>query len=791
MPKIQKVLVILCVAFLLVPATVGWGQGTSSTPPPDYRKLQPISVFKDKLPGTWSCNVPDCDLTAPDNLVPIDDSPEGMYEELPSLKLEVREAESWWWLVILAGPGWTTRSIAPYAENGFLEFNVKGAAGGEEFIIKLTDVVTGRDPVEHNLQVALADFATVTTEWQHVAIPLAAFNFASDPEFNLNQVRDVRIEEGKTGPYAKTFWLNDIKFTSPDNEPAHAAIKVNQLGYTPNAEKYALVTGFAEDLPASLSAGTPFSVVRVSDGTAAYSGALELVTDYDPFVSGEKIFRADFSDFSEPGEYTLKLDLADALPGGNESLPFKIGSEIYDALLADAARYFYFQRQGIELTPEYAGDYARPLGHPQDAAAPMLSDLEAETFDVSQGWYDAGDYGKYVSYAAPALDDLLSVYELVPDVFTDAQFNIPESGDGVPDLLNEIKWELDWVLKMQDPADGGFYERIYPNNEAKMPEQDMTVRYIEDLVGGTTPRTKPTRATAVAVAYLARAARVYRPVDAAYADRLLAAARAGWEYLKAYPECWPSTWFSCEQGGIWNVEPQNRLWAAAELFNTTGEAEFNDYFLNLYTDPLFAELWLDTTENAGDPALRGFLAYNESPNADPTAKAWFIEHFNIWREGQLARSENSAWRNFLNDGSDGNESDYYWGSNAVTLETIVVLARGSKIAGGDDGRVARAAYAQLNYILGVNPLRYSYVAGYGADSLTTLYSHIYSHDGQPGIPAGYMAEGPNQYDGGLAYSRFYGKCYVATNSDWTTSEHAIYYNAHLLFVTALAAAEAR
>lgn len=760
----------------------------------NYRALLPVYVFEDTLLGTWSCNAPECDLTAPDNLVPIDDSPDGVYNDLPSLKMEIGEETAGWWLVILAGPGWTTRSLANHAPNGFLEFNVKGAAGGEEFLVKITDVVPGREEPEISLEVNIADYVTVSTDWQSVAIPLSDFGFEDNPDFNLHQVRDVRFEEAYTGDYAKTFWINDLRFTSPDEEPAFPAIKVNQVGYTTDAEKYALVTGFVEDLPADVEAGTPFSVVRVDDDSVAYTGELALVTPYDPLVSGEAIFAADFSEVTEPGRYYLEVDTAGTLEGGTISVPFDIGDDVYDALLVDVARYFYYQRQGIELTDDFAGEFARPLGHPQDSNAPLRSTMEsgelADTLDISQGWYDAGDYGKYVAYAAGAVDDLLAAYELHPDVFTDGQFNIPESGNGIPDVLDELKWELDWVLKMQDPTDGGFYERVYPANATAMPHEHDAARYVEDLLDGTTPNVKPTRATAVATAYLAHAARVYQPFDAAYANQLLAAARAGWDYLQAYPDCWPTTWWTCDPASPWNTEEQNRLWAAAELFHTTGEDEFNEFFLSRYDDEEYSEMWLDTDENAGFPGMRAFLAYASAPNADPDATEWFIEHFNVWRDNQLTRAETFAWRNFLNDGSDGKDSDYYWGSNSVTLETVSTLARGSLIAGNYNERVIRAARAQLNYILGINPLHISYISGYGTTPITTIYSHIYSHDAIEAIPPGYMAEGPNHFDGGRAYSRFYGKAFWPTNSDWTTSEHAIYYNAHLLFVTALAVDEA-
>jgi len=787
-PKQSLLSIALVVVLLIAVAPPVFSAPTEASPTPGYRKLRDISVFKDTLPGHWACSIPDCDLQ-----MSIDDSQAGMYNGLPSLKLYIRPATSWWWLVILAGPGWTTYSIENYAKNGYLEFNVKSASGGEHFNITLTDVVPGRTPIEHNVgPVNTSGYVNITSEWQHVKIPLRDFHFESDPEFNLRQFRDIRFSEDYWGPYEKTIWINDLKITSPDDEPGFPAIKVNQLGYTTSAEKYALVTGFAEELP--VDAGTQFTVRRATDHEPVYTGTLTLVTEYDPYVSGEKILKADFTPLMTPGRYYLDVTVpaTGTLIGGSSSLEFEIGNDIYNPLIVDAARYFYYQRQGITLTVEHAGYWARGMGHPQDSSVQLLSALQGytntitHTFDVSQGWYDAGDYGKYVPYAAAAVNDLLSAYEMFPEMFTDGQFNIPESGNGIPDLLDEVKWELDWALKMQDPTDGGFYERIYPNNATASPENDHQVRYIEDLLGGTVPNTKPTHGTAKGVAYLAQASVVYRPFDSEYADRLLNAAEAGWRYLEAHPDCYPDYWQGCNIP--WDPEPQARFWAAAELFKATGAITYNTYFLDHYQ--AYASDWLTTTENAGGMFLRAFMAYNESPNADPEEKEWFAEHFNQWREMQLQRSENYPWRNFLNDGSDGNDSDYYWGSNAVTLETIIILARGSKIVGNYDARLIRAARAQMNYILGVNPLRHSYVSGYGQDSVQTIFSTIYSYDDKVGIPPGYMAEGPNQFNGGLAYSQFYGKCYADTNSDWTTGEHAIYYNARLLFVTTMVAKEA-
>jgi hypothetical protein len=770
-----------------------------AAPPAGYSDLLPLPVLKDSAPGTSSG--PGCwasgAVAVENGCYPFSSEPEALYGGLPSMVISTTYGDNnWdWWGGALAGVGWTSYSLENYIANGHLEFNVKGTVPGQSVAIHLRDIVPGRagGNEQGGPEVQLSAYVTLSTEWQHVSIPLADL---IAPSQNPRQMQQVRFDRSYSAP-AQTFklWINDIQFTSPDSEPSFAAIKVNQVGYELWNEKYALVSGFAENFTTTV--GTTFTLHLSATNQAVYTGTLALISDYEAFVSGERILTADFSDFDTPGTYILRVDDA-SIPASD---PFIIGHDIYDSLLVDAARYYFYQRQGITLTAEHAPDFPRGLGHPQDATGRWKSDLDGvpgaitRTVDFSKGWYDAGDYGKYTPFAASAVVDLLSAYEMFGIAFPDDHLNIPESGNGLPDILDEIKWEMDWVLTMQDPATGGFYQLVYPNNGPEncasqnpntcVPERDNTVRYIADLVNGQ-PDVKPTEATAKAVAYLAAAARIFHAYDADYAHTLYHAAQRGWAYLQAHPENIAATGWN----GAVLTDTQQRMWAAGEMFRATVElsgtaaaAVYDAYFLERYE--LFASNWLTTTENAGDEVFPGFLAYNASPAADPTEKAWFLEHFGLWREGQLARSEDGAWRNFLHDGSDAWDSDYYWGSNSVTLQTIVILARGSAIAGNLDSRILRAAHAQLNYILGVNPLAQSYVSGYGTRSPETIYSTIYSYDGVPGIPNGYLAEGPNEYSCPLCYSRFPGKAYRDNNSDWTTSEHAIYFNARLVYVAAL------
>jgi endoglucanase len=759
-------------AAILVALAAGAVLAAAGTPPAT-NQLQDIPVFKDQLYGTWSGG----DIVAPGYVIPIDTTE--TYGGLPSLRFEVQGPNQWWWVTILAGQDWMPYSVEHYRANGYLEFNVKGTVGGEVFKLQVGDLDNARTPAETTgPEIGSWNHVWLSTEWQHVRIPLSALipddQVVPQGTFEPRQLRILRFTEAYWGPYAKTFWINDLKFTSPDREPSPPAIRVNQIGYLPLGEKYAHVADFPEAL--TVDVGTRFEVRSAANNEIAYAGTLALVDPHEPFVSGEKVLRADFGRLWRPGRYYLVVDAS----GIDPSPAFEVGWRLYEPALRDATRYFFYQRQGIAIEEPFAEGFARGLGHPGDVAAMMRS--SGAVRDVSQGWYDAGDYGKYTPFAAAPVVDLLDAYGMFPYVFGDDS-NIPESGNGKADVLDEVKWELDWLLKMQDAESGGFYHLIYPNNcpgsGSCRPEDITEQRYVEDLMGGV-PNVRPTASTAKAVAALAHAARAYRHYDDAYADRLLAAAEAGWAYLQANPQNIPATGFNGEQ----STDDAERLWAAGELFRTTQKPVYDRYFRDRYQ--AYAWTWTSTTDNSGYPEMRAFIAYLSAPKAKSEVRNWFRPLYRAWRAQQFARTQ-KTWRNFLDDGSGDFGSDYYWGSNAVTLATITTIATADRAIGDFfDIELVKAARAQLNYVLGVNPLRKSYVTGFGADSASRIFSAIYSSERYPTAqPPGILAEGPNQYQG-WRYSRFFGKCYADTNTDWTVSEHAIYYNASLVFVLALA-----
>jgi endoglucanase len=734
--------------------------GAAVPPPAGYNVLKDNYILKDRDPGG---TVGGTSIEKRDGHLPFEKDTVNPANGLPSIRVH-NPAPGGDWYAMVTPHGWGTIEIAQYVPHGKLEFNVKGADGGEAFQIGFGDNVperqaNGSPASTIKVLVPIAKYTEVTKEWRHVAIPLIDL-VPEGAAFDPRLVRTLEVASANNDPVE--VWLNEIKVTSPDRERQFPRVKVNQVGYGTAAEKYAYVTGWPEDM-ADFTDGTAFRIADARTGKTLYSGKLALLTDFDPTVSGEKMLKADFSSVRKPGLYTIGVD------GIPTSAPFAIGPNIYASLLTDVCRYYYYQRGNVALDDAHAAGFPHPAWHAMDAACPLQSAPNGTKYDVHGGWYDAGDFGKYVSAGATAVSDMLWTYEIFPKQFPDKQLNIPESGNGRSDLLDEIKVETDFFLRMQDPASGGFWSRVFPQDKNE-------TRYISDQAQGKNAL-KPTAHTGSTVGALAHAAIVFRKVDPKYADTCLAAAKKGWAYLEANPTLVPSP------NGPYHDDddPNDRLYAAAVLCRASrNAAPYNAYFLAHYA--AFANA-LDSDRASGHGVggmeLPAFLAYRKSAKPDKAFASWFAEHFAKWRATQLKHASEGFWNTSLPD-------QYYWGSNMPILTTSMDLVIGSKVLGSEDNTVTNVALQNFNYILGINPLSMSYVTGHGSNAVKTIFSGIYNDDGKPGTPPGYMPGGANSYNGAWM-SRFTAKCFTDSPVEWTMNEHTIYWNSGLVFSAALAA----
>lgn len=667
----------------------------------------------------------------------------------PSLRLIV-SGRGRSWTATLAGPGWASYDLTPYWNSGSLELTVKGQRGGETFKVAIAD----RDPIRRSSTVFSQNVTVPSREWTTLQIPLR--RLIADPgPFRLNQTAEIRL----TGDQELALYVGSVKITSPDKEPAPASVKVNQVGYEPDWPKKAIVSGFAGEI--SFKAGTPFRVLDIAD-KVVFRGALTSLKDFDS-ASGERLFSADFTALKQTGTFRLLVD------GGGESTTFEIRPSLYTGLLRDLCRYYYFQRSGTELSPTHAGIFGRRAGHLGDSALPYQSG-KSGTRDASKGWYDAGDYGKYVPTAAVAIGDLLWTYESFPALFTDQQMTIPESGNKIPDLLDEIRWGLDWILKMQDDS-GGFYHKVWPSISDQMPAQDANKRQVYDK-GPDGASLLPTASTANAAAVLAHASIVFAKSSPAFAAQCRTASLKAWDWLEKHPQEIVAEGMTYVERG----DKDNRLWASFALYRLTSQDRFHSYIKANHK--ISASVLSEKTGNAGgERTMLAWPHYLMSAKQDPALAAWHKEAFLTWRKTQLDRWKTLPWGNFLLD------QNYYWSSNAATAQTVMALALNSRAHMLGEVDILQAAIRNHDYLLGANPVRVSFVSGAGEESVKNVYSQIYNNDRLDQTPPGYMSGGPNRYEGRF-YSRWPAKCYRDASADWVSQEHCITYNAPMVFSTA-------
>lgn len=276
------------------------------------------------------------------------------------------------------------------------------------------------------------DTIAATEEMQHYEYELT-MEEVSDPSprlcFNLGTYE----EDGDLGEHIVTLDNVDLEITDASNRAAEAEevetpdININQVSYQPGDIKIATFRGD--------ETGDSFEVIDTATGKSIFTGQINKAEKN--VSSRETCATGDFSSVIQPGTYQIKNDAC------GESYEFKIGDDVYQDLLKDAVRMLYLQRCGEELSEKQAGDFAHPACHTGEAVVYGTDEKK----DVTGGWHDAGDYGRYVVSGAKAVADILLAYENYPDVFGD-DMDIPESGNGTPDVLDEARYELDWMLKM-------------------------------------------------------------------------------------------------------------------------------------------------------------------------------------------------------------------------------------------------------------------------------------------------------------------------------------------------------
>lgn len=503
--------------------------------------------------------------------------------------------------------------------------------------------------------------------------------------------------------YFDDFNLVMTEGTLPEEEKENP-IRLNQIGYRPEDNKVAFV----------ISDERTFRLYT-EDDQLVFTGNLSLYSkdkDGNPVVdpnSGDITRAADFTSFDYNGNYYVKVR--------NDVSPvFGIAEDVYDEVTKAVLKMFYYQRSG-ELEAEYVGElFAREAGHTQKASYydpddPVYGDVE---IDVHGGWYDAGDFGRYITPASKAVADLLLTAEHFPTT-QEIDFGGPEK------LLGEIRYELEWMLKMQNPETGGVYHKVTAKDHAPMtilPHEDKSPLYLSPVSA---------QATGDFAAVMAYAYRMYKDIDEEFANQCLDAAIFAWEWLEENPTVNRYTDPSFFTTGTYNdvSATDERYWAAAELYKTTGDEKYLKYMEDDYLPkPGFG--WVEMGSYAHVAILTNPLIEEDTELYQKTKNA-FINN---------AQSILKIWEK---DGYKVALDYYVWGSNKDLADRAMMLIFADMIE--PDPRYKEAVLDQIHYFLGRNANDISYVTAFGEKSAQNPH-HRPSAVLETTVP-GMLVGGPN------------------------------------------------
>jgi len=555
--------------------------------------------------------------------------------------------------------------------------------------------------------------------------------------------------------------------------PGSENIRLNQVGFYPNSPKVAIVVNTPQ--------AEKFFVVSESGKDTVFSGTLKKAGIWE--FSQESVSQADFSQVQNAGKYHLFV------PGLGNSYSFKIGKDVLLSPGKASLKGFYFQRASTALSEKYAGKWARAEGHPDDSvkvhnSAASPNRPTGTIISSSRGWYDAGDYNKYIVNSGISTGTLLSLYEDYPSFFDTLKVNIPESGNSIPDILDEILWNLRWMMTMQDPSDGGVYHKLTAASfeGMVMPEIAKKQRYVVQ---------KGTAATLDFAAVTAQAARIFKNFNTqlpGLSDSLLKASVAAYNWAKKNPDrayvqskLSDPTILTGEYGdGDFEDEFQ---WANLELFVTTGDKKY-------YDD---AQLPATLSSAFGVPAwpvvnTLGLYSLARNSTRFSNMKGIDLKAVTDQIVKMADRYKNNAAQSPYAIPMGVDKSDFVWGSNSVAANQGILLLNAYKITG--DRSYLNAAIANQDYLLGRNATGYSFLTGFGSKSPMNPHHRPSVADKNKEPVPGLMVGGPNPGQQDAIHCKRYKEenkypatSYIDEHCSYASNEIAINWNAPFAYET--------
>jgi endoglucanase len=541
-------------------------------------------------------------------------------------------------------------------------------------------------------------------------------------------------------------------------------IRLNQLGYYPYGPKIAIVTQ---------SAASKFALLE--QNKVVFTG--NLTESVNPALNGKKTLIADFTSFTKSGSYVISVD-------GMGSSPFVISPSVFKNVAAAAVKAYYYQRASTVLPERFAGKWHRAGGHPDNqvlvhASAATAKRPTGTIISSPGGWYDAGDYNKYIVNNGVTVGTLLSLCEDFPAHTKTVNLNIPESRNKVPDILDEILYDVRWMLTMQDPDDGGVYNKL--TNASfdgfVMPWVTKTPRYVVQ---------KGTAATLDFAAMMAQASRILKAYPKDYpglADSCLSAAVKAWGWAVANPNIAYDQDRMNDQftpkistGGYGDRNFKDELiWAGCELYITTGQRKYDQSANFILDKSMPLPSW-------GQVKLLGYYSLirnskklrGTTDNIIDTLKSRVIN----LADGLIKGVEDRAYRTVFGKSA----RDFGWGSNSNAGNQGIALIQAYLIT--KDRKYVNYALSNLDYLLGRNGSGYSYITGYGYKTPIRAHHRLSAADGITDPVPGLLVGGanPGQQDGVKLPSTVPDEAYIDDDRSYAANEIAINWNAPLAYL---------
>jgi endoglucanase len=459
-------------------------------------------------------------------------------------------------------------------------------------------------------------------------------------------------------------------------------------------------------------------------------------------------------------EGNYRLEIAD----GGDSYAFRVAKDVYNWPFYCSLRAMYLWRCGMEVSGEFGCDrFHHAACHLQDAYLDHVGGPVGGRKNGTGGWHDAGDYNKYTVNAAFTVGMMLKAWEHFPEHLNQLTLDIPESNNDVPDFLDEVRWELEWLLKMQ-ADDGRVYHKLstLKFGEFIPPENETQRRYFSPWGSAS---------TADFAAIMAQAARAFRLIDEVFADRCLAAAERSYGVLQTHPQDQRPDLSAFSTGPYDSPDQDDRLWAAAELWETTGAERYlrdlEDRLRSAGSEPDDAKYVIDVDWDWSNLRNLGTFTYllSKRTGRDPAVlervRGDALETANVIVEATRRHPYGRPL-----------DAKYYWGCNGTVARQTMNLHVAHRLTG--EARYRAAMLAALDHLFGRNPFGRSYVTGLG--SRPPLFPHDRRSGGDKVVAPwpGYLVGGPwpkatDWYD---------------DQEDYRTNEIAINWNGALIYALA-------